>query len=156
MRTRHKPLCIEEPVQHSICLPNFKSNQNWLLHPLLREKEPKNGKLHSYWNHSNVYLIPIMTVEASLLQLRRISRNENRGIQKVCIIRTSPNNKILKVSSSRVFILPMHFVDYHTTKVKYRYYPFKVLLERSHARSSSFGNFSHLPRIISCSQNHVY
>ena len=30
MHTRHEPLCLEEPIQLWIYLPNFKSNQNWL------------------------------------------------------------------------------------------------------------------------------
>ena len=31
MCTRHKPLCLEEAIWLWIYLPNFKSNQNWLL-----------------------------------------------------------------------------------------------------------------------------
>ena len=31
MCTRHKPLCLEEPIQLWFYLPSFKSNQNWLL-----------------------------------------------------------------------------------------------------------------------------
>ena len=41
---------LKEPIPLWIYLPNFKSNQTWLLHIkeiLYWEKQPENGKLYS-------------------------------------------------------------------------------------------------------------
>ena len=90
MHARHKPLCLEEPIWLWIYLPNFKSNQNWLLciqEHSIKKREPENSKLQSYWNHDNVSLIPLMMKEKHPppLQLQRVSKTENRGIQKLTL-----------------------------------------------------------------------
>ena len=110
MRTRHEPLCLEETVRLWTYLPNFKLNQNWLLayrNLLLKEREPKDSKLYSYWHHSNVSLILSMTKEkrAAITASAR-KQNWKYGNTKINIASFIP----LKMTKFQKFWIPEYFL----------------------------------------------
>ena len=65
MCTRREPLCLEKPIWLWIYLTLNQSKTDCFTYRnfLLKEREPENSKLQSYWNYSNVSLIPSMTKE---------------------------------------------------------------------------------------------
>ena len=66
MQTRRECLCLEEKFCFGftyLTLNQTKTDCFTYRKVLLRETQPDNGKLHFYWNHYNVSLIPPITVE---------------------------------------------------------------------------------------------
>ena len=102
-------LSLKKTVWLRIYLPNIKSNQNWLFHihkPSIKKK--KSWRIVSY-NPTGTIVMFLWFLRwrkrgTLPLQLRRVSKNERRVIQKLTfdhsIIHTSPNEKIPKVRSS--------------------------------------------------------
>ena len=89
MHTWHKPICLEEPIRLWIYLPNFKSNQNWLLHiqePPLKEREPENSKLQSYWNYPKVSFIPLTTKSHLTIFVWQSTAKETSHIFIACFL----------------------------------------------------------------------
>ena len=71
---RHKPLCLEEPVWLWIylllSLNQTKTDCFTYRNPLLKEREPENSKLQSYWNHSLMFLWFLWQWKRSVLPLQ--------------------------------------------------------------------------------------
>ena len=74
MCTRYKRLCLEEAIW--IYLPNFKSNQNWLLR--IQKPSPETTLMF-------LWFLRWRKRSAPRLQLRRVSKTEDRGIQKLTL-----------------------------------------------------------------------
>ena len=118
MRTRHESLCLEKRVRIWIYLPNFRSNQNWLLRiqeTSIKEREPENSKLHSYWNLSNVSLIHSMRKEkrAAITASAR-EQNWKQGDTRINLASFIPllMTKFQKFWVPKYFLYQsMHFVD---------------------------------------------
>ena len=89
MCTRHKPLCLDEPVWLWIYLPNFKWNQNWLLHIQKPSIKRMRARVVSYNLTESVlmFLWFLWWQKRSVLplQLQHESKTVNRGIQKLTL-----------------------------------------------------------------------
>ena len=86
MCTRHKSLCLEESIWLWIYLPDFKSNQNWLL----RIQKPLESQRVVGYNLTETILRFLWFYRwwkrsAPPLQLRRVSKTENTGMQKLTL-----------------------------------------------------------------------
>ena len=108
-------LCLEEPIWLWIYLSNFKSHQNWLLRlqePSIKERDPENSKWQSYWNHSNVSLIPSMTKE------------------KRATITALVHNQNWKLGDTKInfaSLIPLQMTKFHTFWIP-EYFPYQCTL----------------------------
>ena len=88
--TRHKTSCLEEAIWLWIYLVNFKSNQNWYrIHTETFSEKKESQRIVSYnlteTTPMFLWFLQWQKRSAMLLQLRRISKTENRGIQKLTL-----------------------------------------------------------------------
>ena len=145
MCTRYKPLCPEEPIWIWNYLPNFKSHQTYFEYRnlLLKERQPENSKLQSYWNHSNVSLISSMVKQKPPpIQLQRRSKAENREIQKLSLHHSclpkwqnSKSSEFLNIFFNNA---PCWLIYIQREVLLFPLQSF--LLQRNHTWRSSFGN----------------
>ena len=109
MCTRHKPLCLEEPIWLWIYLPNFKWNQNWLLHIQKPSTKRKRAKVVSCNLIESIlmFLWFLWWQKRSVpsLQLQRVSKTENRG-KKINFASFIP----LQITKFQKFWVPEYFL----------------------------------------------
>ena len=157
--TRHKPLCQEEPIWILNYVRNSKSHKTYFEYRnlLLKERQPENSKLQSYWNHSNVSLISSMVKEKPRpIQLQHQSKTENREIQKLslhhsCLSKwqNSKSSEFLNIFFNNA---PCWLI-YNQREVLL--FPLQsFLLQRNDTWRSSFGN-QHREKLLMSSW-HVY
>ena len=147
MCARHKPLCLEDAIWLWIYLPNFKSNQNWNRNHTETFSEKEGSHMIVSYNLTETTLMFLWLLRwrkrsAPPLQLRRVSKTENRGIQKL----TLHHSYLFRWQNSKSSeFLNVSFTD---APCWLRYNQWEVLLfslqsffsQRNHTWRSSFGN----------------
>ena len=139
-------LCLEEAIWLWIYLPNFKSNQNWNRNHTETSEKKQSQRIVSY-NLTETTLMFLWFLwwqkrSAPPLQLRHLSKTENRGIQKL----TLHHSYIFKWQNSK----SSEFLNitYTSAPCWLRYNQWEELLfslqgffwQRNHAWRSSCGN----------------
>ena len=147
MCTRYKPLCLEEAIWLWIYLPNFKSNQNWNRNHTETFSEKEESHIIVSYNLTETTLMFLWLLRwrkrsAPPLQLRRVSKTENRGIKKLTLHHSYLS--IWQNSKSSEFL----DISFTSAPCWLRYKQWEVLLfllqsffwQRNHTWWSSFAN----------------
>ena len=152
MCTRHKSLCLEESIWLWIYLPNFKSNQNWLL----RIQKPLESQRIVGYNLTETILMFLWFYR---WWKRSVSKTENTAMQKLTLHHWYLSKWLSSKNSKRSEFLNILFTKapcwlrYNQREVPL--FSFQSFLSRhNHTWRSSFGNQQRVKLLIS--SQHVF